>query len=195
MKVVSLSGSPRENVGKKDAKAIRNAGNVPCVLYGSGEQTHFAVTHVQAEKVVKSPDVYKIELDIAGKKSHAIIQELQQDPVTDRIRHIDFLELRDDKKVKVNLPVRLKGVSPGVISGGKLQQVFRKLQCVALPKDLPADITLDISPLEIGDAIRVKHVELPGVTILDPANAVVVSIKMARGAKKKEAEDTGKKKK
>jgi large subunit ribosomal protein L25 len=81
MKVVSLSGSPRENVGKKDAKAIRNAGNVPCVLYGSGEQTHFSVSHVKAEKVVKSPDVYQIELDIAGKKAHAIIQELQQDPV------------------------------------------------------------------------------------------------------------------
>jgi len=195
MKVVSLSGSPRENVGKKDAKAIRNAGNVPCVLYGAGEQTHFSVSHVKAEKIVKSPDVYQVELDIAGKKTHAIIQELQQNPVNDRITHIDFLQLRDDKNVAVKLPVRLKGVSPGVISGGKLQQVFRKLQCVGLPKDIPADITLDISPLEIGDAIRVKHVVIPGVTILDPANAVVVSIKMARGAKKKEAEDTGKKKK
>lgn len=195
MKAISLSGSPRENVGKKDAKAIRNAGGVPCVLYGNGTQTHFSVDSIALGKVVYSPDVYQVELDINGKKTRAIIQELQQNPVTDRITHVDFLELSDNKKVKVALPVRTKGVSPGVIRGGKMQQVYRRLQMVGLPQDLPADITLDISELEIGDAIRVKHIEIPNVELLDPANSVVVSIKMARGAKKKEAEEsTGKKK-
>ena len=194
MKAISLSGSVRENVGKKDAKAIRNAGRVPCVLYGNGVQTHFSVESIAIGKVVYSPDVYQVELDINGKKTRAIIQELQQNPVTDKITHVDFLELSDDKAVKVALPVRTKGVSPGVIRGGKMQQVYRRLQMVGLPKDLPTDITLDISSLEIGDAIRVKHVVLPNVQLLDPANSVVVSIKMARGAKKKEAEETGKKK-
>lgn len=195
MKAISLSGSPRENVGKKDAKAIRNAGGVPCVLYGNGTQTHFSVDSIALGKVVYSPDVYQVELDINGQKTRAIIQELQQNPVTDRITHVDFLELSDNKKVKVALPVKTKGVSPGVIRGGKMQQVYRRLQMVGLPQDLPADITLDISELEIGDAIRVKHIEIPNVELLDPANSVVVSIKMARGAKKKEAEEsTGKKK-
>lgn len=195
MKAISLSGSPRENVGKKDAKAIRSAGRVPCVLYGNGTQTHFSVDSIALGKVVYSPDVYQVELDINGQKTRAIIQELQQNPVTDRITHVDFLELSDNKKVKVALPVKTKGVSPGVIRGGKMQQVYRRLQMVGLPQDLPADITLDISELEIGDAIRVKHIEIPNVELLDPANSVVVSIKMARGAKKKEAEEsTGKKK-
>lgn len=194
MKAISLSGSPRENVGKKDAKAIRNAGRVPCVLYGNGTQTHFSVDSIALGKVVYSPDVYQVELDIDGKKTRAIIQELQQNPVTDRITHVDFLELTNDKKVKVALPVRTKGVSPGVIRGGKMQQVYRRLQMFGLPQDLPADITLDISELEIGDAIRVKHVEIPNVELLDPANSVVVSVKMARGAKKKEAEESEKKK-
>jgi len=193
MKAISLSGSVRENVGKKDAKAIRNAGRVPCVLYGNGVQTHFSVESLAIGKVVYSPDVYQVELDIDGTKTRAVIQELQQNPVTDRITHVDFLELSDDKAIKVALPVRTKGVSPGVIRGGKIQQVYRRLQMVGLPKDLPTDITLDISPLEIGDAIRVKHVEIPNVKLLDPANSVVVSVKMARGAKKKEAEEAAKK--
>ena len=189
MKVVSLSGSPRTSVGKKDAKAIRDAGKVPCVLYGSGEQTHFSADAVKVSKLVYTPDVYKVDLDIDGKKAQAIIQEIQQNPLTDKITHVDFLELRDDKKVKVSLPVRIKGIAPGVTSGGKLQQVFRKLKLYGLAKDMPEDITLDISALEIGDAIRVKFVEIPGVELLDPANAVVVSVKMARGAKKKAADE------
>lgn len=193
MKAISLSGSIRENVGKKDAKAIRNAGRVPCVLYGNGKQTHFSVESIAVGKVVYSPDVYQVELDIDGQKTRAIIQELQQNPVTDRITHVDFLELSENKKVNVALPVRTSGVSPGVIRGGKMQQVYRRLQMLGLPQDLPADITLDISGLEIGDAIRVKHIIIPNVELLDPANSVVVSIKMARGAKKKE-EETGKKK-
>ncbi len=194
MKAISLSGVQRAHVGKKDAKAIRNAGRVPCVLYGNGTQTHFSVDSIALGKVVYSPDVYQVDLDIDGKKTRAIIQEMQQNPVTDRITHVDFLEVTDSKPVKVALPVRTKGISPGVVRGGKMQQVYRRLQMVGLAKDMPADITLDISELEIGDAIRVKHIEIPNVQLLDPANSVVVSIKMARGAKKKEAEETGKKK-
>jgi large subunit ribosomal protein L25 len=184
MKTAQLSGSLRANVGKKDAKAIRNEGLVPCVLYGQGEQTHFAVKRVPIEKLVFSPDVYQIELDIDGKKAKAIIRELQQHPTKDTVQHIDFLELNDSKEVRVKLPVRLTGPSRGVRAGGKLMQVFRHMQCQGLPSALPEEIKIDISTMRIGHSFRVSNIEIPGVKILDPANAVVVSVKMARGAVK-----------
>lgn len=187
MKEVSLSGSPRENVGKKDATALRNSGNVPCVLYGSGEQTHFYAKQLDLERLIYTPEVYKVNITVGSKKAAAIIQERQHDPLTDRVMHVDFMEVGDKKPIKVSLPVRIKGTSPGVMAGGKMQQVFRTLKVVGLAKDLPAEISIDINGLQIGDAVRVKNIELKGVTVLDPANAVVVSVKMARGAKKEAA--------
>jgi large subunit ribosomal protein L25 len=184
MKKAQLSGSLRSNVGKKDAASLRNAGMVPCVIYGQGTQTHFAVKRTELDKIVYSPEVFQVELDLDGKKVTGIIQELQQHPTKDTIQHVDFLELNDNKTVRVKLPVRLTGSARGVLAGGKLMTVFRNLQCVGLPGDLPDAITLDIAKLKIGMSIRVKNIEIPGVTILDPANAVVVSVKMARGAVK-----------
>ena len=182
MKTVQLSGSLRANVGKKDASSLRSAGLVPCVLYGQGQQTHFSVKQVAIEKIVYSPDVYQVELNIDGKTAVGIIQELQQHPTKDTIQHVDFLELNETKTIRIKLPVRLVGSSPGVMAGGKLMLVFRSLQCVGLSKDLPEAILLDISSINIGGAIRVNTINIPGITFLDPANAVVVSVKMARGA-------------
>jgi large subunit ribosomal protein L25 len=184
MKTAHLSGSLRANVGKKDAAALRNAGLVPCVLYGQGEQTHFAVKRTAIDKIVFSPDVFQVALDIEGKKAVGIIRELQQHPTKDTIQHVDFYELNPDKEVRVKLPVRITGSSRGVMAGGKLMTVFRHLQCVGLPGALPDAITLDITKLRIGQSIRVSSIEIPGVTFLDPANAVVVAVKMARGAVK-----------
>jgi len=186
MKTVQLSGSLRANVGKKDASILRSAGLVPCVLYGQGQQTHFSVKQVAIEKIVYSPDVYQVELNIDGKTAVGIIQELQQHPTKDTIQHVDFLELNETKTIRIKLPVRLVGSSPGVMAGGKLMLVFRSLQCVGLSKDLPEAIILDISSINIGGAIRVNSINIPGITFLDPANAVVVSVKMARGAVKGE---------
>ena len=184
MKTAHLSGSLRANVGKKDATALRNAGMVPCVLYGQGEQTHFAVKRTAIDKIVFSPEVYQVALDIEGKKAVGIIRELQQHPTKDTIQHVDFYELDENKEVRVKLPVRITGSSRGVMAGGKLMTVFRQLQCIGLPSALPDAITLDITKLSIGQSIRVNSIEIPGVTFLDPANAVVVSVKMARGAVK-----------
>lgn len=184
MKVAQLSGSPRANVGKKDAKALRDAGQVPCVLYGQGTQTHFSVKDLAIEKLVFNPDVFKIELDIEGTKSEAIIQELQQDPITDRVLHVDFLQLDAKKAVKVALPVRLTGSSRGVMAGGKLMQVFRRLKVIGLPGDLPDAITIDISKLRIGQSVRVGDLETDGLKFVDAKSAVVVAVKMARGASK-----------
>lgn len=191
MKTVQLSGSPRASVGKKDAKAVRNAGNVPCVLYGTGEQTYFQVRQVDMGKIVFSPDVYQIEIDIDGNKKKAIIQDLQIHPVTDKVQHVDFLELVDDKEIKIEIPITLSGRSKGVLNGGRLQQVFRRIKVKGLPKDIPAAVDIDITPLRIGQSKRVSDIEIPGVQLLNASNAVVVSVKMARGAVDVEEEEEG----
>ena len=184
MKTAQLSGSLRANVGKKDATLLRNEGRVPCVLYGQGDQTHFSVKRVDIDKIVFSPEVYQVALDIEGKKAMGIIRELQQHPTKDTIQHVDFYELNDAKVVSVKLPVRLVGSARGVLAGGRLMQVFRNLSCVGLPSAIPDAITMDISDLKIGQSFRVNSISIPGITFLDPANAVVVSVKMARGAVK-----------
>lgn len=182
MKEVSLSGSPRQGVGKKDASALRRTGKIPCVVYGGETQTHFTIETIPAEKIVFTPNVNIVNLDVDGKKMKTIIQAIQFHPVTDKIHHIDFLELNNAKKVKVEIPVRLKGRSVGVMSGGKLQQVFRKLKVQALPGDLPDSIEIDITNMKIGDAVRVKDLSSDKLNIIVQPNAVVVSVKTTRGA-------------
>ena len=189
MKKAQLSGSLRANVGKKDAKALRNAGQVPCVLYGQGEQTHFSVRSVDLEKLIFSPDVYQVELDIDGTKKVAIIQDLDMHPVKDKPLHVDFLELSDDKEVKVQLPLRHTGSPIGVMNGGKLRQPYRKLRVVGLPGALPEAISVEIGELRIGQSVRISDLDVEGVTFLEPANAVILAVKMARGAVADEEEE------
>jgi len=183
MKKAQLSGSLRANVGKKDVSALRKEGRVPCVLYGQGEQTHFSVRSVDVEKLVFSPDVFQVEISIeGGKTAMAIIQDLQMHPVKDKPMHVDFLELNDKKPVKVSLPVLTTGAPIGVMNGGKLRQPYRKLRVTGLPGDLPDSITLDVASLRIGESIRVSDIDLSGVEFREPASAVVLGVKMARGA-------------
>lgn len=189
MKKAQLSGSIRANVGKKDAKALRNAGLVPCVLYGTGEQIHFSVRSVDIEKLIFSPDVFQIELDLDGTKKMGIMQDLQMHPVKDKPLHIDFLELQDDKKVKVMLPLRTTGSAIGVMNGGKLRQPYRKLKVLGLPADLPEAIVVDISKLRIGHTVKINSLPAENIEFLDPQNAVVLSVKMARGAVEEEEEE------
>jgi large subunit ribosomal protein L25 len=183
MKKAQLSGSLRANVGKKDTQALRKEGRVPCVLYGQGEQLHFSVRSVDVQKLIYSPDVYQVELDIeGGRKALAIFQDLQMHPVKDTPVHVDFLELNDKKPVKVSLPLRHEGAPIGVINGGSLRQPYRKLRVIGLPGDLPEAITLDVADLRIGQSLRVSDISIPGVELLEPSNAVVLGVKMARGA-------------
>lgn len=181
MKEVSLSGSLRTNVGTKDAKAIRNSERIPCVVYGGEKQTHFSVAQLEMERLVYTPHVSIINLDIDGQKAKALIQNIQFHPVTDKIAHVDFLELNENKPVKVEIPLAVTGRSVGVMAGGKLQQVFRKLKVQALPKDLPDTINIDITEMKVGDAIRVKDLATDKVKLLNAPNAVVISVKSARG--------------
>lgn len=189
MKTVSLSGSPRENVGKKDAKSLRAQGHVPCVVYGGKEQTHFSVDLIDLSKYVYTPDVFKFELDIKGKKTEAILKDLQFDPLTDRIIHADFLEIVEGKPVKMEIPVHIVGNSIGVRNGGRLLVPFRRLMVHGLPQDFPDAIEMDITKLRIGDALRISDINLPNVTFLHSEDEVIIAVKTARGAVEGDEED------
>lgn len=189
MKTLSLSGSIRENVGKKGAIELRRQGRVPAVLYGGEKQTHFSLSYNDAKKLIVTTDVFVVELELEGKKTKAIVQEVQIHPVTDRTIHLDFLEISDSKPFKIQLPVRLEGFSRGVRNGGRLRQNFRKINVSGLEKDLPEAIVIDITPLKIGDKKRVADISLSGLTFLDPENAVVVGIQTARAIIEDEEEE------
>ena len=185
MQTVKLSGSSREkSVGKKGLRALRMDGLVPAVLYGGKDQVSLAFDKKQVSKLVFTPNVYQLDLELDGGNRKAIIQEVQFHPVTDEILHIDLLELFEDKQVKVKLPVRIVGNSIGVRNGGKLLVNFRKIDVKALPSALPEAVEVDISPLRIGFGIRIKEVNLNGVTLLSDPNAMLVQVAAARGAAK-----------
>lgn len=189
MKSVSLSGSPREGVGKKDAAKLRAGGRVPCVLYGGEEQKHFSIDEIEFSKYIYTPDVFIYEVEVDGNKSQAIIRDIQFHPVTDEILHVDFLELLDGKPVKLELPLRLTGNSIGVRNGGRLLANFRRINVRGIPAKLPEAIEVDITKLRIGHFIRIEDLELPEAKILHNPKSVVVGVKMARGAVDEDEED------
>jgi large subunit ribosomal protein L25 len=180
MKTVSLSGSLRENVGKKDAKKHRKEGNIPCVMYGGKEQIHFVANDKAFRKLIFTPEVYIINLDIAGKNFNTIIQDVQYHPVTDNILHIDFLEIQPEKPVSIGVPVRVTGTAPGVLKGGKLILKTRKLKIQALMQHLPDEIVVSIDPLDIGDSVKVKDLSIEHISFMDSPNTVIVGVRTAR---------------
>ncbi len=182
MKTVSMSGSIRENVGKKDAKALRKAEKVPCVIYGGEKQLHFAVPSSDFRHLVYSPDIAFVDLDIDGTKYKAILQDIQFHPVTDNILHADFKELVDGKNVTMAVPVKTTGLPVGVAQGGKLMVKLRKLKVKALPEFMPETITIEVAHLNIGNTVKVKEINVDNIQILDTPNAVVVAVNMTRAA-------------
>lgn len=180
MKTVSLSGSPRENVGKKDAKINRKQGMVPCVMYGSGKQSHFLVNDKAFRKFIFTPEVYIIKIELDGKEHNTVIQDIQYHPVTDNILHIDFLEIVPGKPVTIGVPVRLEGTAPGVLKGGKLDMKSRKLLIRAQMEDLPDEVLVSIDGLDIGQSVKVKDLQRDKISFLDSPNNVVVAVRTAR---------------
>jgi large subunit ribosomal protein L25 len=180
MKTVSLSGSLRENVGKKDAKKHRKEGNVPCVLYGGKEQIHFIANEFEFGKLIFTPEVNLVNLDIEGKTTLAILQDVQYHPVTDKVLHADFLVVSDDKPITVALPIKTTGVAPGVLAGGKMTKKLRKLIVRGMVDDVPELITVDISKMTLGSTIKVKDLVVEGLTFLNVPSAVVISVRTAR---------------
>jgi large subunit ribosomal protein L25 len=194
MKSIAISGSPRENVGKRDAKELRYQGLVPAVLYGGPTQTHFAVSAADLRAVVYTPVVHFIELDVAGAKSTAIIKDMQFHPLTEQLIHIDFLLLDEKKPITIEIPVKLTGTSPGVKVGGKLVQKLRKLRVKALPKDHLDNIEVSIAALEVGKSVKVSEISLPNLTITNAAEDTIVSVTTSRALRQAEQEATSGKK-
>lgn len=182
MKQVSLSGSPRENVGRKGAEELRRNGRIPGVIYGGASQVPFSVSKNDWDKIVARPDTLQINIEIAGKSYSTIIQEMQLHPVTDLVTHIDLLELIPGKEVKTTMPVRTTGISEGVRSGGKLVQNYRKVRISGKPEHIPDEIVVDITALKIGDMIRVRDLQIEGCKVLEAEASAVIAIALTRAA-------------
>lgn len=183
MKTFELKGAVRTDLGKKATKATRVSEAVPCVLYGVGENIHFTATASDLRKLIYSPEVFVVALDVEGTKCNAIMKALQFHPVTDKVLHIDFLQLTEDKPVTVELPVKLTGLAEGVKAGGKLALEMRKLKVKALYTDLPENITIDVTSLGLGKTIQVASVKVDKLEILNAKNAVVAQVKLTRAAR------------
>jgi len=151
MKSITIKGSQRESVGKAATKALRNAGKVPCVLYGGEKPIHFSADEIAFKHLVYTPNVYTAMIELEnGDKFEAVMQDIQFNPVTDRINNIDFYQLFEDKEITMNIPVKLTGSAPGVIAGGILRFPNRKLKVRALPANLPDFITAGARSIDLG---------------------------------------------
>ncbi|MEM8999466.1 MAG: 50S ribosomal protein L25/general stress protein Ctc [Bacteroidota bacterium] len=183
MKSITIKGSQRESVGKVPTKALRNAGKVPCVLYGGEKPLHFSANELSFKNLVYTPNAYTATIALDnGETYEAVLQDIQFHPVTDKILHIDFYQLFKDKPVTMNIPVQLEGNSPGVRNGGRLLFRKRKLSVKALPDLLPDFISVDISSLRIGGNISVERLLHDDYTIMHPENTTVVQVKASRNA-------------
>ena len=188
MKSIAISGSPRENVGKRDAKELRYQAKVPAVLYGGPTQTHFAVSAADLRPVVYTPDVHFIDIEVAGVKTQAIIQDIQFHPLTEQIIHVDFLQLDPKKPLTMEIPVKLTGTSPGVKTGGKLVLKLRKLRVKGFPKDHLDTIDVSISELEVGKSVRVSDLSFDKLTIVNAQEDTIVSVTTSRALRQAEQE-------
>ena len=184
MQSITIVGSQRESVGKAASKALRNAGKVPCVLYGGENTIHFSADSLAFKKLVYTPNVYTATIELGGKTYTAILQDIQFDPVTDKILHVDFYQLHKDKEITLEVPIQIVGTAPGVMAGGTLRIVNRKLKVKALPDNLPDFVPVDISWMEMGNRFYITRLEQDKYKILHPENTVVCQVRVSRAALK-----------
>ena len=191
MKSITINGSQRESVGKVATKALRNAGQVPCVLYGGDQNVHFSAPELAFSKLVYTPNAHTVVISLEGGNDfNAVLQDIQFHPVTDKILHIDFYQLFEDKEISLDIPVKLMGNSEGVKNGGVLRKNYRKLRVKALPKDLPDFIEADITPLKIGDKIFVGDLQSDSYSLLHAKNTVLCQVRTSRNAIKNQDEES-----
>ncbi|TVR74561.1 MAG: 50S ribosomal protein L25/general stress protein Ctc [Marinilabiliales bacterium] len=183
MKLLEIKCSLRESVGKKDSRKLRKQGGVPCVLYGGGENIHFTAPENDFRHLVYSPKVFLLKLDIEGKVYDAVLQDIQFHPVTDRILHMDFFQVFEDRPVSIDVPVQLHGVPEGVKHGGKLALEARRLRVRGLPKDMPDILNVDVTNIGLGKSVKVGELEFEGLELLDFPNLVIASVKLTRAAR------------
>ncbi len=189
MKSITINGSQRESVGKKSTKALRNAGQVPCVLYGGDKPLHFSAPELAFSKLVYTPDALTVVIALDnGETFNAVMQDIQFHPVTDRILHVDFYQTFEDKEITMEIPVRIVGTSPGVLNGGTLRRNQRKLRVKAVPSNLPDFIEADISSLKIGNKLYITELENEAYRFLHPDNTVVCQVRRSRASMSMESE-------
>lgn len=184
MKSISIKGQERESVGKVATKTARNAGLVPCVVYGGEQPVHFTAEEKAFKNLVYTPEVHTVSIDLNGKTIDAVLQDIQFDPVSDRILHIDFYQLHADKEITMEVPVKVVGTSKGVLAGGVLRLNQRKLKVRALPANLPDFVEADVTELEMGNKLYVTKVTTNNFKLLHPDNTVVAQVRISRAAMK-----------
>ncbi|PZR23542.1 MAG: 50S ribosomal protein L25 [Flavobacterium psychrophilum] len=184
MKSITIKGSERESVGKAATRAARNAGMVPCVLYGGNQPVHFTAEEMAFKGLVYTPNVHTVVIDLGGKSYNAILQDIQFHPVSDKILHIDFYELDAAKEITMEVPVKVVGNSKGVMAGGVLRLNQRKLKVRALPANLPDFIEADITELEMGNKLYITKLPTNNYKLLQPENTVVAQVRISRAAMK-----------
>ncbi|MFN4026227.1 MULTISPECIES: 50S ribosomal protein L25/general stress protein Ctc [Flavobacterium] len=184
MKSITIKGQERESVGKKATKALRDAGMVPCVIYGGEQPVHFAAEDKAFKGLVYTPNAHTVVVDLNGKTTNVILQDIQFHPVTDKILHIDFFQLNDNKEIIMEVPVKITGTSPGVLLGGDLRLNQRRLKVKALPKNLPDFVEANISELQMGNKLYVTKLETNNFKLMHPDNTVVCQVKISRAAMK-----------
>ena len=183
MKTFQLAGQPRPDLGKKASKGLRAGDLIPAVLYGGNDVVHFTVSQEAVRNLVYSPDLFVIDLDIAGKKVKAVLKDLQFHPVTDAILHLDFLEVEAGKPIVMEVPVVLTGHAEGVKAGGKLSLEMRKLKVRAPYNEIPEQLFIDVTELGLGKTIQVGALSFDGLEITNAKNAVVCAVKLTRAAR------------
>lgn len=180
MKSITIKGSKRESVGKKATKALRNAGEVPCVIYGGKDITHFSAPEVSFNKLIYTPDVHTVIVDLGDKKFNAVLQDIQFHPVTDDILHIDFYEFHEGQEITMEIPVHSEGIPKGVKNGGVLRFNLRRMVVRGLAKNLPDYIVADVTPLKIGQKLYVTAVASEDYSIQHPDNTVICQVRTSR---------------
>ena len=189
METVNVSAQSRTETGKKANQQMRKNGRIPAVLYGKDNNFIFSTTHKDVKALIYTPNFKLANLDIDGTSHSAIVKDIQFHPVTEQILHIDFVKLIDNHPIKVEVPIRFKGKSPGVKQGGQLIQSMRKVIIKATPENLVDELIADISHVELGSAIRVKELEIgEGIEVLSPENTPVASVNVPRALKTEEEE-------
>lgn len=184
MKSISIKGQKRESVGKSATKAVRNAGLVPCVIYGGDKPVHFTAEEKAFRNLVYTPNVHTVAVDLGDQKVDTILQDIQFHPVTDRILHIDFYQLNQDKEITMDVPVKVTGSAKGVLAGGVLRLNQRKLKVRALPANLPDFVQINVSDLDMGNKLYVTQIETDNFKLLHAENTVVAQVRMSRAAMK-----------
>lgn len=180
MKTLTLTGVKRKTTGRTSTHALRREGKVPCILYGGKDILHFEAIEKDFKPLVYTPDVHMIKLDVGGKQVDAIMQDIQFHPVTDRIQHVDFLEVISDKPVVMDIPVRFNGTSAGVKEGGQMLKKLTKIRLKGLISKIPATIEINVEPMKIGDYIRIKDIKYDGITFLHEPVVTIVAVKTTR---------------